>query len=44
MWNLIPADASFNLKKGDKLPDFDQYFDSFFEIQKDQPWVLVFLS
>ena len=35
MWNLIPADASFNSKKGDKLPDFDQYFNSFFEIQKE---------
>jgi hypothetical protein len=35
MWNLIPADPSFNSKKGDKLPSFDQYFDSFFEIQKE---------
>ena len=35
MWNLIPADSSFNFRKGDKLPDFDQYFDSFFEIQHE---------
>jgi hypothetical protein len=34
MWNLIPADSSFNSKKSDKLPKFDDYFDSFFEIQK----------
>ena len=35
MWNLIPADSSFNSKKGDKLPDFEKYFDTFFEIQKE---------
>lgn len=34
MWNLIPADSSFNSKKSDKLPNFDLYFNSFFEIQK----------
>jgi hypothetical protein len=34
MWNLIPADSSFNSKKSDKLPKFDDYFDSFYEVQK----------
>lgn len=34
MWNLIPADSSFNSKKGDKLPKLEDYFDSFYEIQK----------
>lgn len=34
MWNLIPANSNFNSKKSDKLPNFDIYFDSFFEIQK----------
>jgi hypothetical protein len=35
MWNLIPADTTFNSKKGDKLPDFDKYFNSFYEVQKE---------
>lgn len=35
MWNLIPADGSFNSKKSDKLPNFDLYFDSFYELQKE---------
>ncbi|WP_055446101.1 HNH endonuclease domain-containing protein [Lacinutrix mariniflava] len=34
MWNLIPAESSFNSKKSDKLPKFEDYFDSFYEIQK----------
>ncbi len=35
MWNLIPADSSFNSRKSDKLPKVgDYYFDTFFEIQK----------
>ncbi|GAA4292599.1 hypothetical protein [Aestuariibaculum suncheonense] len=33
MWNLIPADSSFNSKKGDKLPNFETYFDSFYNLQ-----------
>lgn len=33
IWNLIPADMSFNSFKSDKLPAFDKYFDSFFNIQ-----------
>lgn len=34
MWNLIPADVSFNSKKSNKLPPFDIYFDSFYNFQK----------
>lgn len=34
MWNLIPADQSFNSHKSDKLPSFETYFDSFYELQK----------
>jgi len=34
IWNLIPADKSFNSAKSDKLPPMDRYFDSFFSLQK----------
>lgn len=34
MWNLIPADRYFNSKKSDKLPKFEDYFNSFYELQK----------
>ncbi|MFC3416829.1 HNH endonuclease domain-containing protein [Algoriphagus hitonicola] len=33
-WNLVPAHASINGSKSDKLPRLNQYFDSFYEIQK----------
>jgi hypothetical protein len=33
MWNLIPADPSFNSSKSDKLPPLDVYFDPFFGVQ-----------
>ena len=33
-WNLVPAHASTNGSKSDKLPPLNRYFDSFFEIQK----------
>ena len=33
MWNLIPADKSFNSTKSDKLPCFEKYFERFFELQ-----------
>ncbi len=33
MWNLIPADGSFNSKKGDKLPNFEIYFEGFYNLQ-----------
>lgn len=34
IWNLIPADGSFNGSKSDKLPPMSKYFDGFFELQK----------
>jgi hypothetical protein len=34
IWNLIPADKSFNSSKSDKLPPLEKYFNSFFELQK----------
>ncbi len=34
IWNLIPADKSFNSSKSDKLPPLEKYFDSFFALQK----------
>ncbi len=34
IWNLIPADKSFNSSKSDKLPPLEKYFNSFFEMQK----------
>jgi hypothetical protein len=34
IWNLIPADSSFNASKNDKLPSLNTYFDSFYNIQK----------
>lgn len=35
IWNLIPADKTFNSSKSDKLPSMEQYFDSFFLLQKN---------
>lgn len=34
IWNLIPADPSFNSSKSDRLPPLDRYFDPFFELQQ----------
>jgi hypothetical protein len=34
IWNLIPADHSFNSSKSDKLPVLDKYFDPFFNLQE----------
>jgi len=34
IWNLIPADKSFNSSKSDKLPPLEKYFDSFFYLQE----------
>jgi hypothetical protein len=34
IWNLIPADKSFNSSKSDKLPPLDKYFDPFFFLQE----------
>jgi 5-methylcytosine-specific restriction endonuclease McrA len=33
IWNLIPADSSFNSTKSDKLPSLEKYFTSFYNIQ-----------
>ena len=33
MWNLIPADPSFNSSKGDKLPSLKKYFLPFYQLQ-----------
>lgn len=34
IWNLIPADPSFNSSKSDKLPKLDQYFEPFYKLQQ----------
>jgi hypothetical protein len=34
IWNLIPADKSFNSSKSDKLPSMNTYFDPFFILQE----------
>jgi hypothetical protein len=34
IWNLIPADRSFNSTKSDKLPLLDDHFTPFFNLQK----------
>lgn len=34
IWNLIPADKSFNISKGDKLPRLEKHFNPFFDLQK----------
>jgi hypothetical protein len=34
IWNLIPANESFNSVKSNKLPSLDKYFKPFFNLQK----------
>lgn len=34
IWNLIPADNSFNITKSNILPPLEQYFESFYELQR----------
>jgi hypothetical protein len=34
IWNLIPAEKSFNSSKSNKLPSLDKYFSSFYQMQK----------
>lgn len=34
IWNLIPADPSFNSSKGSRLPQLRRYFKPFYEVQK----------
>ncbi|MFS2185677.1 HNH endonuclease domain-containing protein [Mucilaginibacter sp. Mucisp84] len=33
IWNLIPADRSFNSSKNDKLPNLPAYFEPFYKLQ-----------
>jgi hypothetical protein len=35
IWNLIPADTTFNSKKSDKLPPLEKYFNPFYKLQKE---------
>ena len=35
VWNLIPANKSFNSSKSDKLPSLDKYFIPFYNLQKE---------
>jgi hypothetical protein len=35
IWNLIPANKSFNSSKSNKLPRLEVYFDPFFDLQKE---------
>ncbi len=35
MWNLIPADSSINLLKGNKLPSLNNYLKPFVELQRN---------
>ena len=35
IWNLIPADKSFNSSKSNKLPVLDRHFKPFFELQRN---------
>lgn len=34
IWNLIPADKSFNSSKSDKLPPMETYFEPYFKLQQ----------
>jgi hypothetical protein len=35
MWNLVPADPSFNSSKSDLLPSMDLFFEVYFEIHRE---------
>lgn len=35
IWNLIPADKTFNSIKSNKLPRLEKYFEPFFDLQKN---------
>ena len=41
MWNLIPADPSFNSSKSDRLPPMDRYFDDFYGLCSARRWNIV---
>jgi hypothetical protein len=44
MWNLIPADPSFNSTKGARLPQMDRYFDDFYKLQKEAVHIVTTLE
>ena len=44
IWNLIPADKSFNSTKSDKLPPLEIYYDSFYKLQKQAVEIIKFKS
>lgn len=35
IWNLIPADKSFNSSKSNRLPILEKYFEPFYQLQKN---------
>jgi hypothetical protein len=35
IWNLLPISDTFNIQKGNKVPDMDKYFEPFYQLQKD---------
>ena len=35
IWNLIPADKSFNSSKSNRLPILERYFEPFYQLQKN---------
>jgi 5-methylcytosine-specific restriction endonuclease McrA len=35
IWNLIPADKTFNSSKSNKLPRLEKYFEPFYQLQKN---------
>ncbi|MDN3586977.1 HNH endonuclease domain-containing protein [Pedobacter aquatilis] len=43
-WNLIPANASFNSSKSDRLPQLDKYFDRFYTLQKSAIEIIKYKS
>jgi hypothetical protein len=41
IWNLLPADKSFNGSKSNKLPPLEKYFDAFYQIQREAVEIVV---
>ena len=44
MWNLIPADPTFNMSKSAKLPPLESYFDNFYDLQKEALKIITALT
>lgn len=34
IWNLIPSQKAFNIRKSNKLPKMEEYFEAFYQLQK----------